>query len=412
MGSALTDTDFLQHSLDFSDITPEDFENLVFHLLDEMGFSNIQWRKGGPGNSATDGGRDLEAKAWSIQPGASRELNYWVEVKYRSNNLEKSQVQSTVLNSAADAKRDNILIITNSAISNPTLDWINEFQESHRLPLVSVWQGHDLELMLRKNGSTLSRFLPHSLASSGKRKVIESKFLNLVTLPSGVELDDLWDQRSHVLTAPMLLFAACTGEIVHGDINNRPWPIIANEDQLLDLAAMSLVNLYPLIVKCNRIERSHDVFVESIAYILQCVALKVGEDAATNLICDPERIFDAESLSDELRGNRLYPIMSQIYHDLAFHCSEIDYCRKLSYGRGEPDKHFFQRFQEPKVEEAEDKSDSSFLVISSKDQRCQLDLVDAKSECPLVNELPDDITINQVKERFAFAAEVIKARIQ
>ena len=63
MGSALTDTDFLQHSLDFSDITPEDFENLVFHLLDEMGFSNIQWRKGGPGNSATDGGRDLEAKA-------------------------------------------------------------------------------------------------------------------------------------------------------------------------------------------------------------------------------------------------------------------------------------------------------------------------------------------------------------
>ena len=35
----LTDIDFLQEKLDFSEITPVDFENLVFHLLDEMGFS-------------------------------------------------------------------------------------------------------------------------------------------------------------------------------------------------------------------------------------------------------------------------------------------------------------------------------------------------------------------------------------
>jgi len=154
--SNLTDSDFLQGGLDFSDITPEDFENLVFQLLEEMGFSNIQWRKGGPGNSATDGGRDLEATFWSIQPAGSHELTYWIEVKYRTNSLERVQVQATINNAAADVTLDNLIIVTNSTITNPTLDWISTFQSGHQRPRISTWQGHDLDV-------NCSRKLNHSV---------------------------------------------------------------------------------------------------------------------------------------------------------------------------------------------------------------------------------------------------------
>ena len=181
----LKDTDFLQEELDFSGVSPVEFENMVFHLLDEMGFANLTWRKGGEGNSATDGGRDLEATYWTVLPTASKEEKYWFEVKHRKNQLEKSQVQGTILNAAGNNSKDNVVIITNKTISNPTLDWIKEFQETHKKPSVSVWQGHDLELLLRKNPRTLARFLPSSLAFTGRCKVISSKFSNLMLLPVG-----------------------------------------------------------------------------------------------------------------------------------------------------------------------------------------------------------------------------------
>lgn len=120
----LTDIDFLQERLDFSEINAVDFENLIFHLLDEMGFSNLTWRKGGEGNSATDGGRDLEATFWTVLPALSKEEKYWFEVKHRANQLEKSQVQSAVLNASGNNSKDNIVIVTNKTVSNPTLPWI------------------------------------------------------------------------------------------------------------------------------------------------------------------------------------------------------------------------------------------------------------------------------------------------
>ncbi|OOE32477.1 hypothetical protein BZG05_14015 [Salinivibrio kushneri] len=203
ISTTLTDIDFLQEKLDFSEISPVDFENLVFHLLDEMGFANLIWRKGGEGNSATDGGRDLEGTFWTILPAVSKEEKYWFEVKYRTNQLEKTQVQSAVLNAAGNNSKDNVVIITNKTISNPTLDWIKEFQDTNKRPAVTVWQGHDLELLLRKNPRTLAKFLPSSLAFSGRCKVIKSKFSNLMLLPAGGELDELWKREKNTRMIPI-----------------------------------------------------------------------------------------------------------------------------------------------------------------------------------------------------------------
>lgn len=409
--TTLTDADFLQESLDFSSINPEDFENLIFHLLDEMGFSNIQWRKGGRGNSATDGGRDLEATFWNVQPAGARELAYWVEVKHRSGGLEKSQVQATVLNAASVSSRDNLVIVTNSTVSNPTLDWVKEFQSSHRLPIVTIWQGHDLELLLRKNPSTLSRFLPYSLSFSGRCKVIESRFCNLVLPPSGGELEELWASREKIAQSPMLLFAACTSELAYGDVATRPWPMVVTEDELISLAALSVANVYPFLFRCISLGRSQEPLVQAIAYILQCVVIRLGEQYAAAFLFDPERCFESsDSLPQELQQQRMSPVIATIYHELAIQCSSVKYCPKLSYLRRDGDEKYFQRFRVPNPSPAEE--DQRFLVMNSSKHPCEIGLVDLESYCPLGDlEEPESLTEEQAVEKLAFVRKVIEARL-
>ena len=213
----LTDLDFQLESLNFSDLSPSEFENLVFHLIDEMGFSNLTWRKGGEGNSATDGGRDLEATYWRVEPVESAELTYWYEVKHRSGQLERSQVQKAVLDASAEASLDHLVVVTNSTVSNPCLDWVRDFQSKHPRPSISIWQGHDLEVLARKNPRTLARFIPTALSFSGRCKVIRSRFSNLFLLPSVDELTELWENRESI-DDRFLLLAAVLSESAYGDL--------------------------------------------------------------------------------------------------------------------------------------------------------------------------------------------------
>jgi len=45
----------------FSSLTKRELEECVYWLLDAMGAKDLEWREGGSGNGAADGGRDLEA---------------------------------------------------------------------------------------------------------------------------------------------------------------------------------------------------------------------------------------------------------------------------------------------------------------------------------------------------------------
>jgi hypothetical protein len=275
----LTDIDFLQEQLDFSEISPVDFENLAFHLLDEMGFSNLIWRKGGEGNSATDGGRDLEATFWTVLPAVSKEEKYWFEVKYRKNQLERSQVQGTVLNAAGNNLKDNVVIITNKTISNPTLDWIKDFQGSHKTPSVSVWQGHDLELLLRKNPRTLAKFLPSSLAFTGRCKVIESKFSNLMLLPAGGELDELWSKREEYYEYPYLTLIAILAEVAYGDISKRQWGLDIDDVRLFSVATTGMLNVYTIYIQMQRPQQGSEPLNSRIVIYYAMLASQVWRRA-------------------------------------------------------------------------------------------------------------------------------------
>lgn len=115
-----------------SNLQPDEFEKLAFYLLDDMGFKSLEWRKGGEGVSATDRGRDLAGKYAKVEPDDSIAIeNWWIEVKHRSHTLIKITVQSIIINATARRDVDVFAIFTNNLISNPTLDWIKEFQITH-----------------------------------------------------------------------------------------------------------------------------------------------------------------------------------------------------------------------------------------------------------------------------------------
>jgi hypothetical protein len=399
----LTDIDFLQEQLNFSEISPVELEKLTFHLLDEMGFSNLKWRKGGDGNSATDGGRDLEATFWTVLPTASKEEKYWFEVKYRKNQLEKSQIQSTMLNAAGNNSKDNVVIITNSTISNPTLDWIKAFQDTHKTPKVLVWQGHDLELLLRKNPLTLAKFLPSSLAFSGRCKVIESKFSNLMLLPAGGDLDELWNKKEEYSENSYLTLIAVLAEVAYGDIIARQWCLDIDEARLFSIAATGMLNVYSFIFKCNALNRDQTPLIQGLSYIMQCLLLIYGEELTAKVLLNPEEFTESGTeLPDKLKFNRYEPIFNTIFHDLSIQCSK-DYCSKVSHMSKGKENNYFNRFLKVPVKEDEDK----LLILNSLNGECEIGLVSNGNYCPLGESVKAPDNLSGLIERLRFARGVI-----
>ncbi|KZQ13137.1 hypothetical protein A3N51_11410 [Enterobacter kobei] len=403
----LTDIDFMQESLDFSKISPSDFENLVFHLLDEMGFSNISWRKGGEGNSATDGGRDLEATFWTIRPGVSKEERYWFEVKHRKHQLEKMQVQSTLLNAAGNDLKDNVVIITNKTISNPTYDWIKEFQKNNKNPQVTIWQGHDLEIILRKNPRTLARFLPSSLAFSGRCKVIESKFSNILLLPAGGELDELWERRNEIYENPYITFIAILAEVAYGDVNFHQWGLDLNDTTLITVAVTGMLNIFPLIHKLNSLERDQTPIINGLVYIIQCLLLRLGAEITAKILYNPEEYtVSINSISDKFKFLRYQPLFNSIFHTLSVQCSK-NHCTKVSHLLAErKEQNYFDRFNKLIVKDDEEKT----LILSSSKGECQIGLVKENQYCPLGELDSTPSTFEELFTSLQFLQEVLTRR--
>ena len=404
MPSKLTDIDFIQESLNFSEISPVHFENLVFHLIDEMGYSNIIWRKGGEGNSATDGGRDLEATNWIVEPAKSRELKYWFEVKYRSKQLEKIQVQQTVINSTGNKDVDQVVIVTNKTVSNPTLDWVKKYQlDNSQCPTIVIWQGHDLELLLRRNQSTLLKFLSSSLSFEGRCKVIESRFLNLLQLPSGNDLFELWKMKEHFGNNITLNLVSCLAEVTYGNVIKHPWGMILDEELLLAVVSIGMCNVYPFAHKYSSLDRDQEPLMTGMSYLFQCLLIRYDPEVASKIMFNVEHFYETGTeLPEKLLYNRYKPIIETIYDELAIRCSSD--CSKLHYRAEEENLDYFKRFS---IDENLTDEDESFLVINSKNTECSLNIVSNNHFCPLGNKDLDTSSYELLYEALAFANEVI-----
>lgn len=410
----LADTDFLESPISLAPLDSTEFERMVFYLLDEMGFTDILWRKGGDGNTSTDGGRDIEATYWRFDPVKTVAEKFWFEVKFRANQLSKNTVQSIITNANGNTDLDRLVIVTNSTVSNQCVDWVKNFQQKHSSIKVSIWQGHDIELILRKNPKTLAQFFSNYLNQAGRFKVIESKFLNFFHLPSGIELDELWAAKNELFDAENynLLFAAVMGELESDGIIQHNWGMECDSEIRIGLASFAIHNLLSFADRIHEHRERDDILVRGVTYLLQCILLKDSVDLAYLVLVETERYAKgAETLPIETKQLIINPIIGSMLRELVVRCSKN--CLKVSYGLSEDDanKRYFERLGKS-AGSKDNTDDGSFLIISARHSECEIELVDIGDECPLL----DHIRFNparkeDVYESLAFMKNVLTKRL-
>ncbi len=148
-----------QFSLD--NLDPVVFEKYCYDLLSEMGFFDIDWRKGtGEGSSSSDSGRDLECKYASTDPDGSIIIQKWyVECKHHKKGIPATAINNA-LTWSASGRPDVLLLIASNHFSNPTKDHLKEYRNENKPPFrIKTWERPELEknsrnklLLLKKYG--------------------------------------------------------------------------------------------------------------------------------------------------------------------------------------------------------------------------------------------------------------------
>ena len=373
-------------------LRPDDFEKLAFYLLDDMGFKNLEWRKGGEGVSATDGGRDLSGKYAKVEPDDSIVIeNWWVEVKHRSNTLKKSTVQSIVLNSAARKDVDVFAIFTNNVISNSTLDWIKEFQNTHSKPRIVVWQKHDIERILRKYPKTTSMFFPESMTLPEQLESVKQRFWNQLSYPTIGEVELFWLNLQSLNWDGSKLLPIVVADCAMDGVNVRKWGLVIDDELLIETLLVGLINVPFLSTRFGQQGLNQMPFMRGLEYLLQSALIRLDLNKVVDLLLN---MFDFAEFSSppppELSNIVLHPLISNVYSSLLRNCSQD--CERYSFNSSAPNEvglFYFRKFSSGIENEKDDTK--PFVLISLNTVKCKLDLFPIGVHCSLGDDIPENI---------------------
>ncbi|MCK4251156.1 restriction endonuclease [candidate division WOR-3 bacterium] len=123
------------------------FEEFCYDLLFELGFVNINWRKGtGFSSSPSDRGRDIECQLEKEDIDGKKYLEKWfVECKHYIKGVPPEKLQN-VLSWANSERPDIVLIIVSNFLSNSTIDYLEDYQKNNNPPFrIKLWQRTDIE---------------------------------------------------------------------------------------------------------------------------------------------------------------------------------------------------------------------------------------------------------------------------
>ncbi len=150
--------------INWSRLTPTEFEKLCSLILHEMEFTDIQWF----GKSGGDKGRDLTAnKEESPLPSSKRMARWIVQCKrYTTKPPTKRDVQS-FLEDAEEHSPDNVLLIVTNTLTPATKDWIEKISRTRKYPFdIHFWEELDLEREITHYRSEISERLPKILGQA------------------------------------------------------------------------------------------------------------------------------------------------------------------------------------------------------------------------------------------------------
>ena len=133
----------------FDGISPTDFEEFCFDLMSEVGFTNVDWRKGTPKDaSPADRGRDIVATLEREDVDGHRFAETWfVDCKHYERGVPPEALQGTV--TWAQAERPHtVLYIASGYLSNPAKDWIASYERTSPPFRIRTWEMPQLRRLL------------------------------------------------------------------------------------------------------------------------------------------------------------------------------------------------------------------------------------------------------------------------
>lgn len=146
--------------LDFTGLDATGFEEFCFHLLDRLGFVNVDWRKGtGHDASPANSGRDIVCQQVREDVDKSKEIETWfVDCKHHKKGVPPSELQNLL--TWAEAERPHTaLIITSGFLSNPAKDYLQKYERNRKPPFrIKYWERPKLEQLSANKRSLLMEY--------------------------------------------------------------------------------------------------------------------------------------------------------------------------------------------------------------------------------------------------------------
>ncbi|MHC4425307.1 MAG: restriction endonuclease [Planctomycetota bacterium] len=376
----------LPSEIPWNQIKGADLEELLYWLFDSMGAKDLEWRIGGKGSGAADQGRDLELVFFTPSPdGTLTKQHWWVEAKGRTGTVEASEVREAVLNAAGKSHIEVLVVATNTNFSNPTRDWVKEWQQDHLRPIIKLWEKTELENLCSKNPLAVIRLHAKALSPQGKVEVVSSKLWDYASFSDEPTLKSIWECRESVSINERALFALAASEMANGDIGARSWALMVPNDILESSLCNGLLNLLYLAFRANEIGVRQEPIIRAISYFIVVTCQSVGPDNLSSLLSDLWDSVDGQEYPQKVRERILEPVLRTLKLELRDICTS-DCSRVVTDPELLQASEIEAYWDRLSLDTDEEKEDKSILTIESLKEPCKIGFtVNERIGCPLCN---------------------------
>ncbi|MDB5990340.1 MAG: hypothetical protein JWQ10_1743 [Herbaspirillum sp.] len=398
-------------SIPFDDLKARDLEECVYWLLDAMGAQDLEWRVGGAGGGAADGGRDLEAKILvPDEDGELRPQTWWFECKGRKGTVESSAVKNAAVNASAFIHVDAVVIVTNTTFSNPTIDWVKSWNTSCQKQQVQLWDKSRLEQLISRQPSVVLRLFSKSLSLAGRLEALRTRFWNRIEFSPAQVLNDIWESRSDLEIDPSARFALIANEFANKSIETRPWAADAPLEDLFGTLQMALANVLYLRLRILSSGVNQEPIFRAIVYVILMALQKTTVDRVSRMIEILTAEYEGLSSPDDAVEMVLGPILNHLQFELTEVC--VPDCPRVSRFQsgkatsdGESLDTYWRRFDSAGFS----KVDNRFFWLEHQATPCDIGFpVDDQHGCPLIS---DDVKVENLTRLLTVAQRVSKVRI-
>lgn len=374
----------LPSEIPWSEIKGTDLEELLYWLFDSMGAKELEWRIGGKGAGAANQGRDLELIFFTPSPdGTLTKQTWWVEAKGRSKTVESSEVHEAVLNAAGKSHIEVLVIATNANYSNPTRDWVKEWQKNHPRPIVKLWEKTELESLCSKNPIAVIRLHSKAISLQGQVEVAKTKLWDYASFSDEHTLVSLWKNRDNISIDERSLLALISSEFANGDIGIRSWALEAIDEILISSLCNGLINFLYLAFRANEIGAKQEPLIRAISYLLIVSLQRMDKATVLSLLTDVWNDVDGREYPEKVVELILEPVLGTLQTELKDICSSD--CVRVSTDSEllhESEIESYWSRLHPTVEDGH--GEKRILTIEANDKPCKVGFrLDQDNGCPL-----------------------------